>query len=574
VVEQGQQFGEFILRECLGQGSFGTVWRAENTLALQESERTVALKIPHPRHQGQESLLREARQLAQLRHDNIVQVYRAGQVDGQFFLVMEYLPGGSVADRLQAEAMTLDQAMRTARQFLSGLAYAHQRGFVHCDVKPGNILFDDQDVAHVVDFGSARFLLAQGVAANLIGTPGYMSPEMGRASAAIPASDVWSAAVVIYEMATGERLFPQGFLGEPEVSLERVAAALPALLHPVVLPGLQRDPGARFQNAGEMRQALYEVERGGRLRPAWTSIVTAPARFVVPRGRRRTEDGGRKTEDGGRKTEDGEPRPSSSPSFRVSEFPSFRVSQFPNWFEETDDSRLALIPAGSFQMGSADGPAREQPVHEVHLEAFLIDDCPVTNAQYYRFVEATGYPELEHWRQARESGRRCAAGRPFPDEWADHPAIHVSWEEAQAYAQWIGKRLPTEAEWEKSARGSEGFPYAYGPQYTERAANTGLAVGGLTPVRTYPANGYGLYDLTGNVWEWCQDWYDAEYYEYCPLQNPLGPPAGTRRVVRGGCWANGEAHSRCAERACEAPHARSPFIGFRCARDAASEEGP
>ena len=192
--------------------------------------------------------------------------------------------------------------------------------------------------------------------------------------------------------------------------------------------------------------------------------------------------------------------------------------------DHTIPEDMALIPAGEFQMGSNDGDDDEKPVHTVYVDAFHIDKYEVTNAQYKKFVDAN--PEwqkdrilskyhdgdyLKHWN-----------GNNYPPGKGNHPVVYVSWYAAMAYAEWSGKRLPTEAEWEKAARGGRlGRKYTWGRSLDFNKANYGDEIGDTTPVGSYDANGYGLYDMAGNVWEWCLDEYDADFYSISPRRNPL-----------------------------------------------------
>ena len=179
---------------------------------------------------------------------------------------------------------------------------------------------------------------------------------------------------------------------------------------------------------------------------------------------------------------------------------------------------MVLIPAGEFQMGdSLDGMNNALPVHTVYLDAFYMDIYEVTTAQYQKFMEATGYRfwYMEDIYDAPEK-----------------PVVGVSWFDAVAYAGWAGKRLPTEAEWEKAARGGlSGKRYPWGDEISHDDAS---GADGTSPVGSFAPNGYGLYDMAGNVWEWCADWYDADYYSSSPKRNPAGPSSGKRRVLRGG----------------------------------------
>jgi formylglycine-generating enzyme required for sulfatase activity len=231
---------------------------------------------------------------------------------------------------------------------------------------------------------------------------------------------------------------------------------------------------------------------------------------------------------------------------------------------------IAFIPSGSFSMGSKEGAPDEQPEHEVYLDAFSMDKFEVTVAQYQRFVEATNHRQPDDWEAQLQNPKR--------------PVVNVSWDDANAYAQWAGRRLPTEAEWEYAARGGftgvggkPKYRYPWGDKSDSTKANFDAAgsrvwsldafMRYLRDVGSYPPNGYGLYDMAGNVWEWCADWYDANYYQNSPRSNPKGPTEGVGRVLRGGSWFFSGNLLRCANRNWGNPTGRGYDVGFRCVRD-------
>ncbi len=228
------------------------------------------------------------------------------------------------------------------------------------------------------------------------------------------------------------------------------------------------------------------------------------------------------------------------------------------------DGGIALwIPPGSFLMGADDEEARpsEKPVHRVTVAGFYLDRHPITNAQYARFVAETGHqpPKGGHpWTRWH--------GNVPPSGHEDHPVVLVSWSDAQVYCEWSGKRLPTEAEWEKAARGGvEGQRYPWGNDLPMEVANYEDDQGQTTPVGQYPPNGFGLVDMAGNVWEWCADWFDEGYYAVSPAVDPAGPAKGSERVLRGGCWHRDAASLRCANHYHNAPKHTVNSVGFRCA---------
>ena len=260
----------------------------------------------------------------------------------------------------------------------------------------------------------------------------------------------------------------------------------------------------------------------------------------------------------------------------------------PIFINETDGSEMVLIPSGSYLMGSTpvqtsalidkdnrlstDFFHAEHPQHTVSLPAFYMDRYPVTNAQYGAFIAATGHPTPKYWMDAPQMGME----EPFPvgAKHGRHPVVGVSYADAIAYCEWAGKRLPTEAEWEKAARGGlVNQNYPWGNESSRNHANTAGAWGKdkwlwTSPIGYFPPNGYGLSDMAGNVFEWCADWYASDYYQRTQGENPHGPKAGQTRVLRGGSWSNnvfGIYQMRCAYRFHARPETRNLTVGFRCA---------
>ena len=274
----------------------------------------------------------------------------------------------------------------------------------------------------------------------------------------------------------------------------------------------------------------------------------------------------------------------------------------------------ARIPAGAFVMGDRTGDGRaadgERPLHEVGLTAFEIDVHTVTNSDFARFVDATGYrtesevfgysavfhlafagddseilgrpPQTPWWLGVAGADWRHPNGRQSSlDDLEDHPVVQVSWNDAQAYCAWAGRRLPTEAEWERASRGGlDGARFPWGDElFVDGAWNCNIWQGDFPTLNTledgflttapalhYEPNGYGLYQTVGNVWEWCQDWYDPAYYGRSPEESPAGPATGTQRVLRGGSFLCHDSYCnryRNSARSQNTPDSAMSNAGFR-----------
>jgi len=228
------------------------------------------------------------------------------------------------------------------------------------------------------------------------------------------------------------------------------------------------------------------------------------------------------------------------------------------------DTPMVEIPAGEFAMGS-DGVRAledERPMHRVWLDRFSMDLHEVATAQYAEFLIATQRPAPWQWNSVDLSQSH------------DRPVIGVDWSDADAYCRWKGKRLPTEAEWEKSARGTDGRLYPWGDQFPGKdLANFALGARFsysqvLLPVLSYEQgkSPYGLFHMAGNVWEWVQDWYVVNYYEVSPARNPQGPGNGQFKVLRGGSWSDLPKYLLTYGRFKLPPETRNSYTGFRCAK--------
>ncbi len=669
-----------------------TVFRADDT----RLERDVAIKVirkdnfsPNALQEVLKRFEREAKALASLSHSHIVKVFDYGEYDGAPYLVMEFVPAGTLKEHT-GSPMPWSQAARLLLPIARALAYAHERGFIHRDVKPSNILITDTGDPMLTDFGIAKILEAEGATTLTgtgvgIGTPEYMAPEQGTGQNIDARADVYALGVVFYEMLTGRRPYEADtpmavmlkHITDPLPRPRQYVPDLPDTVESVLLKALAKQPEDRFANMDAFAQALesllsglpealpapVSLARHGKARrsglpqsqvvqpeiktprrdaPTASLIQSAPSKparspwmwiavgllgvvvlgliiaggivigvAVVDNERHTTPQAiaSGETLTAPPQPEEDIPlpthtlpiiepthtaRPSDTPShtstplFTPTPASSATFTSIPaagmTMVSPIDGMVMVYVPEGDFWMGSsgdANAVRDEQPQHKVFLDAFWIDLTEVTNDMYTTFVNATGYRTRAEVRGEANvwngSSWTVVAGASWQHprgpssslrNLEDYPVVQVSWSDAVAYCEWAGRRLPTEAEWEKAARGTDSRIYPWGDQYPDASlANFGLQAGSARPAGEYPdaTSANGVLDMAGNVWEWVQDWYDPSYYAAASHPyNPMGPFSGTGRVIRGGSWTTDAQYLRAAARSSTTPDNVKDNIGFRC----------
>jgi serine/threonine protein kinase len=517
----GTMLSVYRVESVLGEGGMGVVYRAHD----EARDRTVAIKCLHMNLAGDAQIrrrfAREARVLASLDHPNVVGVYDLVEHEHILAIVMEHVAGVSLVQHLKRwrGRLPLEEIRALFSGVLRAMQEGHRRGIVHRDLKPDNILVlagEDGLRPKVVDFGIAKILegTTYTMSGAFLGTCAYMSPEQVQGSRAVDArSDIYSLGVTLYQLATGAVPFENdnyfavmmAHVNQPPRPPRELRPDLPVAFESLILDALAKDPAARPASC----EVFLE-----RLDAALVDVVTTP--------------------------------------------PPARVSSLPPVLRDSRGEEMVLVPAGSFQMG----PERR----DVYLDAFYLDRNPVTNLEFQSFVEVTGYrpAQTDRFLSQLRFGK-------IPPGHESHPVTYVSWEDARAYAHWAGKRLPTEAEWEKAARGTDGRKYPWGRVEPEaRHANYGKAKPGPVPVGSYPrgASPYGILDLAGNVWEWCEDFDDPSFYRAGPLRNPKNTRPGDKAllVMRGGSWMYSARSLRTYARTSFEAHYRFAEGGFRCAK--------
>ena len=655
---EGNTIGQYQIIEQVGRGRMATVYKAYQP----NLDRYVGVKVLAQDLAETEGFIarfqREAKAVARLRHRNILTVFDYGRQGDVFYLVTEYVSGGSLRGYL-GWPQDLGYAVSIVSQVGDALAHAHRLGLVHRDVKPGNILMAEENWPLLSDFGLVK-MVAEGTQLTAsgasVGTPQYMSPEQAQGLAVDGRSDVYCLGAVLYEAVTGRPPFTTDspmavilmHINEPLSPPHLLRPDLPKEMERVIVKALAKSPADRYQRMEEFLADLQEacplpvghaaVSHGnGQVVPSEPPAGRGPdSTLAVPHRslRRRLFSWPRvtlglfavvsvvlavmlfllKTPTTPAATiaptagpvVTAVPSPSAlPPSPTASAVPSSTVAPSPAAAEatmvpspaiemrvwEADGAEMAVVPAGAFIMGSNDLGDDEWPVHRVTVGDFWIDRYEVTNERFSRFVAATGHQtEAEtrgwgwvwkgsEWEKVEGADWRHPHG---PDSSIEsqmaHPVVLVSWDDADAYCRWAGKRLPTEAEWEKAARGPAtgsgeapelGRRYAWGDEFDSTRANTRESDRGDTvPVGSFSPQGdspYGASDLTGNVWEWVADWYDASYYGQSPSFDPVGPVTGIYKVLRGGSWPFDEVYARTAFRYNVRPDYTYDFAGFRCA---------
>ena len=508
----------------IGEGGMGVVYRGTDL----QRERTVAIKALHASLMGDREIRRRFTREAQLmlgwNHRNVARVHDLIEHEDLLAFVMEYVDGPTLEDHAQrwGGKLPYDDIRLIFGGILDAMAEAHSVGIVHRDLKPQNILLKFDDNAgiepKIVDFGIAKILegTTYTMTGALLGTCRYMAPEQAQAPQDIDhRADIYSLGVTLYRCVTGRCPFEGNNHFAVMMAHVDQSPEPPSDYRPYMPPDLEAAILTALAKKREDRHPSCMAFRD-RLEAALADVT--PARVE-------------------------------------------RDAEHPRVIVEEDGNEMLLVPAGPFQMGAHR--------RTVLLDRFYLARFPVTNRQFAEFVAKTGYRPtdseahrfLMHWRNGR-----CAS------ELLDHPVVHVSWLDARAYCRWAARRLPTEAEWEKAARGADGSKYPWGSEEPRpEHANFGHPRQGSTtsPVDAHPrgASPYGMEDMAGNVFEWCEDIDDVGFYMHGPDRNPRNTIqlGSAPCVIRGGSFRYDARSLRTFARQSFPPTFRLDTLGFRVA---------
>lgn len=588
--------GDYQIIKKIGQGSLGAVFLAEHRFM----KRQFALKLFPEELSSDRAFIQRFEEevdiLASLDHPNIVKIHNISFDQGNYFLVTDCIVdelaettnlGQYLASRDQK--IEEEEIFRMLSQVADALDYAHSKKnkIVHRGLKLNNILvgkgkngpelyLSDYGLSRIVGTGAVLTRTYKTVAESLgipfqkdkysagaqengkltplhlsfLQTFAFLSPEQKRLDhpqAVDIKADVYSFGILAYHMLTKE--FPEGIFEMPSELAERYQWNWDRL----ITSCLQANPEKRPELLLPLLESIKLATS-----PAETSLAFNPSlrpKLSVPSLER--------------------PNVDMDPAaiFQI----DTAVKTYTPETKDTSDiepiqTEMAVIEGGSFTRGSRDGSRDEMPRHTVNLSSFAIDIHPVTNEQFVRFLEVMGgEKDMNHNDiiRLRDSRIKRSGGKlSIESGYSKHPVVGVTWYGAIAYAKWVGKRLPTEAEWEIAAKGgAENAPFPTGDDIEKSQAN--FFSSDTIAVMSYPPNPYGLYDMAGNVYEWCQDWYGYNYYEISIQEpdSPQGPLQGVYRVLRGGCWKSLREDLRCSRRHRNNPGTVNGTYGFRCVAD-------
>lgn len=606
--------GDYVLQKLLGKGPFGEVYLAEHRFI----KRPFALKVLPPHVSANVGFLRrfEAKvsEIAALDHPHIVKIHNISCHEGFHFLVMDPIVDSFEEtmnlDRylaLKGKSLREDDVERLLAEVASALDYAHQMGVVHGSLKLSNILVNAADGTVnllLSDFGLNR-LIGEGVSflrlceeasqalmagnrsekAQLIGRNflknfSFLAPEQKtfQGEGSDSRVDTYAFGVLAYFFFAGKTpegcfdlpskivpdlqknwdlLIQKCLQSSPHLRPQKLIQAMTeCLLAPRSMPGSSVEEGSAdsiFQMSFEFPR---DADREANKALSAASLAEAPKPVLKPQEIARPEY-------------ESDPGAIFQRETLVSHYEPKKM-EIPEIEPLLTD--MVVIPAGTYVRGSSDGARDEMPRHAVHLSSFALDIHAVTNEQFLRFLQAMGGEKDANNNdiiRLRDSRIKRSCGKLVIESgYARHPVVGVTWYGAVAYAKWIGKRLPTEAEWEAAATsGKEDCLYPTGSEIEKAQAN--FFSSDTTAVLSYPPNLLGFYDMGGNVYEWCQDWYAYNYYDASLVEpdNPQGPPQGVYRVLKGGCWKSLKDDLRCAHRHRNNPGAVNGTYGFRCAAD-------
>jgi formylglycine-generating enzyme required for sulfatase activity len=613
---QGQILNNrYRIAKMLGQSNFGATYRAWDV----NNNAPCAIEEIFDTGGGRQSFERQAQRLLTLQHPHLARIFDAFSLPGQsMYLATDFVEGEDLQtlyDQTDGPLPAEQVVMWTAR-ICDALSYLHsqQPPFIHGNLKPANIRVTPDGKPMLVGFGAMAVYDSQ---TQSIPIPhaisvGFSPPEQYGKGKVDARSDVYALGSTLYTLLGGKHLPESALIKGKDVPTPLTVNQLNPQISPQISAVIDRainiDQEKRFASIAEFKQTLAQALPAGKFSgtsaPISTSIST-PIPTPPPRAKKRT---GARTAltvivllvlclavlaIGGwlaypyivdmlatstptrTATLSASPtltftvKPSNTPTSTLTPTPeeSPTPTSLPGQWQDDFGVPMALVDAGEFIMGSLQGDMAERPPHPVTLAAYYIDVYEVTNARYKECVDAgTCQQPLDLSAKSHPSYYENL-------DFEDYPVLYVNWDMAQTYCQWRDGRLPTEAEWEKAARGTDERTFPWGEDqpncsYANFWNNEPDCIANVAKVGGYEigVSPYKIYDLAGNVWEWVQDWYDELYYASSSAENPQGPDTGQLRVLRGGSFSNGVMSIRTTTRGRNLPSKGYNYVGFRCVR--------
>lgn len=590
-----ERLGDYTIQKQLGQGAFGAVYLAEHRFI----KRPFVLKVLPEEVANDPSFMRrfesQIAEITALDHPNIAKIHNVSCGEDHYFIVMD-----PFVDTL-GQTMNLDRYLELKGRSLSeedwafllnqvadALDYAHAADQIHGGVKLTNILVApvEKGVRLLLsDFGLTRLIgekiclmrLCENMAKTFpnryfLNSYAFLAPEQKVLDGELNAQvDIYAFGILTYYLLCHK--IPEGCFDLPsrikteatqnwDLLINRCMQTNPHVRPKKLIQAMREylpSPRAILKemlSISEMNAKVDNIHQMAfELEPAHEVASVVPKPILRPQEIVRPEY-------------EADPAAIFQRDMHVSHYTPNKVE-----VREIEPllTEMVVVPGGSYARGSNEGARDEMPRHPVKLSNFALDTHPITNEQFVRFLQAMG-GEKDHNNndiiRLRDSRIKRSAGKLIIESgYAKHPVVGVTWYGAVAYAKWIGKRLPTEAEWEAAASAGREITYPTGADIERSQAN--FFSSDTTTVMSYPPNPYGLYDMAGNVYEWCHDWYAYNYYDASAVEpdNPVGPPQGVYRVVRGGCWKSLKEDLRCSHRNRNNPGAVNGTYGFRCATD-------
>jgi len=610
---EGKHIGDYEIISSLGKGGFGSVWKAKSSTGA-----TVAMKVLNPQALENDKVVKkffhEAMILAKLDHPNITKLLEFFPDGNNYSIVMDYVEGVELKKLLQQQKNLLpfNFAFKIAKQTLDAFQYAHENGILHRDIKPGNIMIDNKGNAKIMDFGIAKMssTASHDTAASMLSIH-YTAPERFDKSKVVDArSDIYSLGLVFYEMFAGRRPYASNdtsqvmffHLNEVPDPPMKYAPSLPKHISQAISKSLEKDPANRFKDFRQFSNAFGPGSEtiSAEADAEATMILDGEVTLIEPSGPQQLAAAPAPPEDAKKKktkliaiaaavvvlltagyfglskfvfNKSGGSGINSSVKIENAQI---NAKGFQEVKHPKDASLMVFIPEGKFKMGS-DTYDAEKPVQEVSLGNYFIDKNLVTNAQFKKFMEETKYvtdAEKERagmvrigqrWKKVEGASWKMPDGMTSIEGKDDYPVSQISYNDALNYCKWANKDLPTEAQWEKGARGPDGNEYPWGnTEPNNTTANFDNLIGSTSKSGSFEKGQslYGLLDMAGNVYQWCKDGYGTGPRAE---SNPAGPESGTERVIKGGSFIESMESLRSANRDRYEPGYSSFLFGFRCA---------